>query len=180
MANNEWHVKLSYGPRWITFFLGSCHPLVPFLVIRFLSYQTPVMFILNLVVYFRAGSVSIFMVLAFKILSIFQVDRRNRVVIRTAETRSEQSPLLSRKDDDLSSLGSSYDSISSDEEELDKWLGVGFSDGKQLEGETNCNPQLLCVICLSAPRDCFFLPCGHSSSCFTCGTRLAHSSVKYC
>lgn len=140
-ANNEWNVKLSYGPRWTTFFLGS-------------------------------GYVSIFMILAFKIFRMFQIDRRNRATMQAVETGSEQAPLLSRKDDDLSSLGSSYYSISHDEEELDKWLAVVYSDGKLLEGETNSNPQRLCVICFDAPRDCFFLPCGHSATCFTCGTRI--------
>ena len=87
------------------------------------------------------------------------------------EFESERAPLLPEKDDDISSWGSSYDSVSHDEEDLEQWLAVTSVEGKPLnEGESN-NPSLLCVICFDAPRDCFFLPCGHCAACFTCGTR---------
>jgi len=73
-------------------------------------------------------------------------------------------PLLSPKSGDGLSDGSSYDSISSDEDDLEE---------KFLEGsmEANGNPRRLCVICYDAPRECFFLPCGHCAACFACGTR---------
>ncbi|CAK9137010.1 unnamed protein product [Ilex paraguariensis] len=81
-------------------------------------------------------------------------------------------PLLSPKDDNLSSWGSSYDSILHDEE-LNEWIGVASPDRKQQkEGESAKNPQRICVICFDASRDCFFLPCGHCATCFTCGTRV--------
>jgi Zinc finger, C3HC4 type (RING finger) len=31
----------------------------------------------------------------------------------------------------------------------------------------------ICVICYEGPRDCFFIPCGHSVTCFSCGQRYA-------
>ena len=87
------------------------------------------------------------------------------------EFESERAPLLPEKDDDISSWGSSYDSVSHDEEDLEQWPAVTSVEGKPLnEGESN-DPRRLCVICFDAPRDCFFLPCGHCATCFTCGTR---------
>lgn len=80
----------------------------------------------------------------------------------TAENQSgdlgpERAPLLSQKDDEVSSLGSSYDSGSQNDEETQEDL------------EEGC--RRLCVICFDAPKDCFFIPCGHCASCFTCGIR---------
>ncbi|KAJ6315639.1 hypothetical protein OIU78_018997 [Salix suchowensis] len=90
---------------------------------------------------------------------------------QAGEIQSERTPLISQKDDDSSSWGSSYDSNSHEEEDLEKWLAVNCLEGKSVaEGE---NLRRLCVICFDALRDCFFLPCGHCAACFTCGTRIA-------
>ncbi|KAF4401474.1 hypothetical protein G4B88_001668 [Cannabis sativa] len=84
----------------------------------------------------------------------------------------ERHPLLSNKDDDLSSWGSSYESVSQDEEDL----AIGSIEGKSIEdGENSNNTRRLCAICFDAPRDCFFLPCGHCVACFECGTRIAYN-----
>ncbi|OVA02693.1 zinc finger protein [Macleaya cordata] len=89
---------------------------------------------------------------------------------------SERTPLLVNKDDDLSSWSSSYDSVSHDEEDLEDSIAVDSLEGKQLKDGENSNPRRLCVICYDAPRDCFFLPCGHCATCFTCGTRIAEEA----
>ncbi|KAJ6299523.1 hypothetical protein OIU76_020481 [Salix suchowensis] len=90
---------------------------------------------------------------------------------QAGEIQYERTPLISQKDDDSSSWGSSYDSNSHEEEDLEKWLAVNCLEGKSVaEGE---NLRRLCVICFDALRDCFFLPCGHCAACFTCGTRIA-------
>ncbi|KAF8394921.1 hypothetical protein HHK36_018860 [Tetracentron sinense] len=140
--NDDWHVKLSYGPRWITYFVGS-------------------------------GGMTVLILLAFQIWNKYHSTRGDGIGFQVGEMGSERTPLLSRKDDDdLSSLGSSYDSVSHDEEDLEDWFAVGSLEGKPLkDGETNNNSPRLCAICFDAPRDCFFLPCGHCSACFTCGTR---------
>ncbi|XP_030480386.1 E3 ubiquitin-protein ligase APD2 [Cannabis sativa] len=84
----------------------------------------------------------------------------------------ERHPLLSNKDDDLSSWGSSYESVSQDEEDL----AIGSIEGKSIEdGENSNNTRRLCAICFDAPRDCFFLPCGHCVACFECGTRISEA-----
>ncbi|KAI8523571.1 hypothetical protein RHMOL_Rhmol13G0084500 [Rhododendron molle] len=140
---DDWYVKLSYGPRWITYFLGS-------------------------------GTMTVIILLACRICNMFQIIRGDESGLRAGDTVSERAPLLSRKDDDLLSWGSSYDSLSHDEEEVDEWLAVASLDGKPLkeDGETNSNLRRLCVMCFDAPRDCFFLPCGHCAACFACGTRI--------
>lgn len=108
---------------------------------------------------------------AFNFLNKLQGANDDRVGSRSEGTGPDRAPLLSRKDDDLSSWGSSYDSLPQDDEDLN-FLTGGSTDGKFLaDGETSNNTRRLCAICFDAPRDCFFLPCGHCVACFACGTR---------
>ncbi|KAK2361089.1 RING/U-box superfamily protein [Trifolium repens] len=144
-SNEEWYVKLSYGPRWLTYIFGI-------------------------------GGLTVIMFWAFNFLNKLQSAHDDRVGSRSEGTGPDQAPLLSRKDDDLSSWGSSYDSLPQDEEDLDFLVG-GSTDGKCLgDGETSNNTRRLCAICFDAPRDCFFLPCGHCVACFECGTRIAEAA----
>lgn len=117
---------------------------------------------------------TVIILLAMRICNTFQIIRGDEPGFQAGDMVSERAPLLSRKDDDLLSWGSSYDSLSHDEEEVDDWLAVASIDGKPLkeEGEANSNLRRLCVMCFDAPRDSFFLPCGHCAACFTCGTRF--------
>lgn len=142
IPSDEWYVKLSYGPRWMTYIVG-------------------------------VGGMTVLMLLVFNFLNKFQFNRQLRIGVPLGGTQPETSPLLPDKDDDLSSWDSSYDSASHDEEDAQDKLGVGGLDGKpKKDGENNSNPKRLCTICFDAPRDCFFLPCGHCVACFTCGTRI--------
>uniref|UniRef100_A0A5B6ZBF9 RING-type domain-containing protein n=1 Tax=Davidia involucrata TaxID=16924 RepID=A0A5B6ZBF9_DAVIN len=142
-ASNEWYVKLSYGPRWVSYLVGI-------------------------------GGMTILMLLAFHFLNNFQCTREDGTRFQFGEMGSERAPLLSHKDDDLSSWGSSYDSVSQDDEDLEDGLAVSSLEGKPpKDGEYNNNIRRLCAICFDAPRDCFFLPCGHCVACFVCGTRIA-------
>ncbi|XP_024361309.1 E3 ubiquitin-protein ligase APD2 [Physcomitrium patens] len=43
-------------------------------------------------------------------------------------------------------------------------------------GESPSSDHHLCNICLDAPKDCFFDPCGHRCTCFTCGQRIQGNS----
>ncbi|XP_014522556.1 uncharacterized protein LOC106779042 isoform X2 [Vigna radiata var. radiata] len=122
-ASNEWYIKLSYGPRWVTYIFGIG----------------------------GAGH-------------------------RSGGTEPQRAPLLSHKDDDLSSWGSSYDSLPQDEEDLDFLPGDPIGEKLSGDGQTSNSTRRLCAICFDAPRDCFFLPCGHCVACFACGTRIAEAS----
>ncbi|KAL6336550.1 hypothetical protein AAG906_025101 [Vitis piasezkii] len=141
IPSDEWYVKLSYGPRWMTYIVG-------------------------------VGGMTVLMLLVFNFLNKFQFNRQLRIGVPLGDA-TRDIPLLPDKDDDLSSWDSSYDSASHDEEDAQDKLGVGGLDGKpKKDGENNSNPKRLCTICFDAPRDCFFLPCGHCVACFTCGTRI--------
>lgn len=106
--------------------------------------------------------------LAFHFFTNFRCTHEDRLGVQYGGMESQRAPLLSQKDDDVLSWGSSYDSLSQGDEDLED----GHVDGKQLkDGEYNNNTRRLCAICFDAPRDCFFLPCGHCVACFACGTR---------
>ncbi|KAK3138233.1 hypothetical protein QOZ80_5AG0366170 [Eleusine coracana subsp. coracana] len=81
----------------------------------------------------------------------------------------QRMPLVTNKEDDGASLGSSYDSVSND------------GDGDEAEGSGEGGGDG-CVICCDARRDCFFLPCGHSTTCYACGERIVeeHGSCPLC
>ncbi|KAI8559639.1 hypothetical protein RHMOL_Rhmol04G0188800 [Rhododendron molle] len=120
------------------------------------------------------GGMTILMLLGFHFLNNFQCSREERTSFQFGEMTSERAPLLSQKDDDLSSWGSSYDSVSQGDEDLEDVMAADSLEGKPLkDGEYNNNIRRLCAICFDAPRDCFFLPCGHCVACFACGTRIA-------
>lgn len=78
------------------------------------------------------------------------------------ENDSARTRLLENKDDDGSSMGSCNDSFANDDADLEEFMGN--------DGEASNRSRRLCAICFNAPRDCFFLPCGHSVSCYECGT----------
>ncbi|KAA8517408.1 hypothetical protein F0562_017701 [Nyssa sinensis] len=142
-ASNEWYVKLSYGPRWVTYLVGM-------------------------------GGMTVLVLLAFHFLNNFQCTQEDRTRFQFEETGSERAPLLLHKDDDISSWGSSYDSVSQDDEDPEDGLAVSSLEEKvPKDGEYNSSIRQLCAICFDAPRDCFFLPCGHCVACFACGTRVA-------
>ncbi|PRQ42944.1 putative transcription factor C2H2 family [Rosa chinensis] len=123
------------------------------------------------------GAMTILMLLAFNFLNKFRCNNEDGIRVQHEEFRPERAPLLSYKDDDQSSWGSSYDSASNDEGDLDELMAAGSLDGKSLrDGESN-NTRRLCAICFDAPRDCFFLPCGHCVACFECATRIAEAAA---
>ncbi|MQL83864.1 hypothetical protein Taro_016367 [Colocasia esculenta] len=144
-GSNVWYVKMSYGPRWIMYFVGS-------------------------------GLMSIIILLAVKIFSYFYASSEDTTNSQAADEAHERTPLLSNKDDDDSSLGSSYDSVSNEEGDIEEHLEVAMKEPKPVRGSEVCESQHLCAICCNAPRDCFFLPCGHCATCFTCGTRVTEDA----
>ncbi|KAL6133070.1 hypothetical protein ACLB2K_065307 [Fragaria x ananassa] len=117
------------------------------------------------------GAMTILMLLAFNFLNKFRCNNEDGIRVQHTEFRPERAPLLSYKDDDQSSWGSSYDSASNDEGDLEDLMTAG-----SLDGESN-NTRRLCAICFDAPRDCFFLPCGHCAACFDCATRIAEAAA---
>lgn len=101
-GSGKLYVRVSYEPRWITYILGI-------------------------------GGMTLFMLWAYNFL------RRNRnnnedgiQANQGGNFGAERAPLLFRKEDDLSSLGSSYDSGSHDDEESQDYLEEGSGEGRSL------------------------------------------------
>lgn len=142
-AGSEVYVKLSYEPRWMTYFLGI-------------------------------GGMTSIMLWAFNFFNSIRRSNEDMLENQSRNMGPERAPLLPQKDDDLSSLGSSYDSGSQNGEDYQDFLEEGYCDGGSGGGGgKKYHPGQLCVICCDAPKDCFFIPCGHCASCFECGVRIA-------
>ncbi|CAN6559385.1 unnamed protein product [Malus baccata var. baccata] len=132
-------------------------------------------FYLHLPLCLLVGVMTLLLLTAFIFYNKFQNSSEDTTEFQAEEGQSVQTPLLSPKDDDTLSWGSSYEFISN-EEDLDECLAVSSLEGSLTnEGDSN-NTGRLCVICFDGPRDCFFLPCGHCAACFTCATRIAEEA----
>ena len=114
---------------------------------------------------------TILMLVAFHFFIHLRCTNQDGSRIRFGETGSARTPLLENKDDDILCWGSSYDSVSQDAVDAEEGQAAGSLEGTSArDGEYNNNIRRLCAICFDAPRDCFFLPCGHCVACFACGT----------
>ncbi|KAI3474738.1 hypothetical protein Pfo_029923 [Paulownia fortunei] len=143
MVGGDWYVKLSYGPRWVTYLVGT-------------------------------GGMTFLLLLINYFLNHFRRTEQDTPRDQLGDNGSERNSLLSHKDDDIPSWGSSYASVSEDEEYVeDAQAGVG-QGGKPVKDEEY--RRRLCAICFDAPKDCFFLPCGHCVACFGCATRIVETS----
>eukprot|EP00268_Persea_americana_P012781 TRINITY_DN15473_c0_g1_i1.p1 TRINITY_DN15473_c0_g1~~TRINITY_DN15473_c0_g1_i1.p1 ORF type:complete len:140 (-),score=27.45 TRINITY_DN15473_c0_g1_i1:315-734(-) len=114
--------------------------------------------------------------LAFRMFSKFQNTLGDGTGFQVLDGVPDRAPLLMHKDDDISSWGSSYDSVSHDEEDMEDRPGATSLEARSLKDVETNTPRRLCAICYDAPRDSFFLPCGHCAACFTCGTRIAEDA----
>ncbi|KAI3474211.1 hypothetical protein Pfo_028999 [Paulownia fortunei] len=157
MVGGDWYVKLSYGPRWVTYLVGTVLQISVILLNSFMYRWND--FFLLLINYF---------------LNHFRRTEQDTPRDQLGDNGSERNSLLSHKDDDIPSWGSSYASVSEDEEYVeDAQAGVG-QGGKPVKDEEY--RRRLCAICFDAPKDCFFLPCGHCVACFGCATRIVETS----
>ncbi|XP_057544997.1 E3 ubiquitin-protein ligase APD2 [Amaranthus tricolor] len=67
---------------------------------------------------------------------------------------------------------------------------------KDLESQTSCNSDggdngtsskcttlydaKICIICYDQQRNCFFVPCGHCATCFSCAQRIFYEENRNC
>ncbi|KAL2455963.1 RING/U-box superfamily protein [Abeliophyllum distichum] len=122
------------------------------------------------------GGMTVLVLLMYRFLNRSQYARQDQGRDQFRAIHSERNPLLSHKDH-LSSGGSSYDSVSHDNEFSEEGLVGGSMEGKPVEDSEYTKKMMsLCAICYDAPRDSFFLPCGHSVACFACATRIAEAA----
>lgn len=140
--DDYWNVKLSYGPRWTTYVVGI------------------------------AGMTAL-MLAVFTCFKRFQNNHEEGTTVLFEEVGPQRAPLLPQKDDNLSSWSASCGSVSDNEKGYEDLLDVRSLERKQSRDIENDNStRQLCAICFDAPRDCFFLPCGHCVACLSCGTRI--------
>uniref|UniRef100_A0ACD5U1C2 Uncharacterized protein n=1 Tax=Avena sativa TaxID=4498 RepID=A0ACD5U1C2_AVESA len=127
-------VVLSYEPRWMLYFVGSAILAVVLLML--------------------------YEVLATMLGFCFCCCCTGGGAAEQRTTATATASLLAAdKEEEDASLGSSYDSVSSDGDHDEE---VGADEERRR----------LCVVCCDARRDCFFLPCGHSATCHPCGSRI--------
>lgn len=146
--SDEWYVRLSYGPRWLTYLVGS-------------------------------GGFTLLIVGIIKFVTKLQAGPGESGVQREY-LPPERTPLITQKDDDDdSSCGSSYVSLSIGEEEDElNFPGSSGVEDNDIKSRKNNDiyQRRLCAICFDAPRDSFFLPCGHCVTCSTCGMRISEET----
>ena len=53
-------------------------------------------------------------------------------------------------------------------------------DGNNDQRIAGLSTDQLCTICLDAPKDSFFDPCGHRCTCYSCGMKLVSFFDKFC
>lgn len=116
-------------------------------------------------IFHLAGGIAVLIFLAFRFMNCCR-HINNRPEPQNRGTGSERAPLLSHKDDDESSCASSSDYVSQDDEQV-----LDMLEGQLKDEGTDSSISRLCAICFDAPRDCFFLPCGHCVACLACGMR---------
>ncbi|KAH7542249.1 hypothetical protein FEM48_Zijuj02G0053300 [Ziziphus jujuba var. spinosa] len=144
--DDDWYVKLSYGPRWLTYLLGSGF----MTLLMLLAFRSCNMF--QSTGQNRTG---------------FQQGE-----VPTERTPL----LLPKDDDISSWGSSyDSASHEEDNPEACKAVS-SLEGKPENECENSNNTRRLCVICFDSSRDCFFLPCGHCAACFTCGTRIAEEA----
>ncbi|KAJ4850036.1 hypothetical protein Tsubulata_040852 [Turnera subulata] len=144
--DDYWNVKLSYGPRWATYIVGIG-----------VEYGALYVNLLSAV-----AGMTVLILAVFNSFKKFRHNPGQGTMVHPDGVASQNAPLLSQKDDDLSSLGSSYGSVSDDEKAYDDFLAAGSLERKSArDTENDSSTRRLCAICFDAPRDCFFLPCGH-------------------
>jgi hypothetical protein len=79
---------------------------------------------------------------------------------------TERAPLLPPKES--GSQSSTYGTLEQDQESGLSSSAEDLYDGK------------ICIICYDEPRNCFFIPCGHCATCYTCAQRIELDEGKAC
>uniref|UniRef100_A0ACD5V9X1 Uncharacterized protein n=1 Tax=Avena sativa TaxID=4498 RepID=A0ACD5V9X1_AVESA len=91
-------------------------------------------------------------------------DAENEAAQGQAATHSETSPILPSKEV-LISYGAT-------EEQPESSMRCASTE--------DLHSEKACKICYDAARSCFFVPCGHGFTCFTCARRIVEGENKAC
>ncbi|XP_077214884.1 E3 ubiquitin-protein ligase APD2-like [Tasmannia lanceolata] len=106
-------------------------------------------------------------IIVFLILKYLGACERERAVEEETETRTttltETDPLLPEKE-----VTTIYGTSEEDPESGLCGTSEELYDGK------------ICAICYDERRNCFFIPCGHCATCYTCAQRIVDGESKTC
>lgn len=119
----------------------------------------------KMIINFRAsGFMTIVIAMFLKYLGVFDVDERTNAeagMVNATSTEAtiaiETLPLVNGKE-----MPRLYGASDQEDEP-----GSSFN----IESSDNLNGGKMCVVCYDDCRNCFFAPCGHFTTCFTCAQR---------
>ncbi|KAF3777514.1 hypothetical protein EJ110_NYTH40585 [Nymphaea thermarum] len=107
----------------------------------------------------------LFVVLIYLFLKYFGAIESDRIVnVQETRDQRETSPLVDPKQTAVTLYGAT------DEDDDSQ---VGSSSEDLYDGK-------ICVICYEEPRNCFFVPCGHCATCYSCAQRIEGVDFKPC
>ncbi|KAG8384312.1 hypothetical protein BUALT_Bualt04G0105200 [Buddleja alternifolia] len=87
------------------------------------------------------------------------------------ERATENSSLLSSSKEEVV-----FSTYGTSEEDLEACKGSSTSSSS----EDDLYDGQICVICYDDQRNCFFIPCGHCVTCYTCAKRIISEEMKTC
>ncbi|KAL8044567.1 hypothetical protein ABFX02_08G053800 [Erythranthe guttata] len=97
------------------------------------------------------------------------------------EEATESSGLLSYKDEEslYSSYGTSEEDLESCNNNINNNSKGSCSSSYSSSGD-DLYDGTICAICYDEQRSCFFVPCGHCITCYTCANRIISEEIKTC
>ncbi|KFK22532.1 hypothetical protein AALP_AAs66306U000100 [Arabis alpina] len=108
----------------------------------------------------------------------YKSDLEDQVVTLKTETNTLQN-MYNQLQNAHTVMGNEFRDLSIRHEGAVKQVHLHQGDDADLEefmGNEGDSTTWRSAICFDAPRDCFFLPCGHCVSCYQCGTKIAEAS----
>ncbi|KAM3252690.1 E3 ubiquitin-protein ligase APD2-like [Capsicum annuum] len=127
--------------------------------------QAAIEYILNVVVYSSVILV-LLMVVALLIKLLGVCDREMTRIDDT--TRRETDSLISK-----ASASLTYGTCDEDDLESGNYCSRSSSSDDLYD-------ENICIVCYDEKRNCFFIPCGHCATCYSCAKRITEEENKNC
>ncbi|CAN4079737.1 unnamed protein product [Withania somnifera] len=127
--------------------------------------QIAIEYILNVVVYSSVILVLLMVaMLLIKLLGVFDGE-----ITRNDDTiRRETNRLISKE-------GASLSYGTCDEDDLESGNYCSRTSSSEDLYDEN-----ICIVCYDEKRNCFFIPCGHCATCYSCAKRITEEENKSC